>query len=189
MIEEPFTEYELNKLKSLCETVEKAKEKILEYDFVSATHKIHLILMDLNAYVHSTEYWKNLQNKYYVSKIFCIVFEFIRIVSILLKPYLPDLCISINKFIGNEISKMKLNYCFFRIGNNQISEIYDEFTICYISSIQELKEFNLQIHDKDKGYYRIDLDYKQKIFINKVKLEKEVENKNSNRNNNKKNKK
>lgn len=190
-LREPLTKQELAQLRNLCELVEKSKEAVLSYDFVSAIHKIHLILIDLNTYVHSTEYWKNLNNENYVSKIFCTVFEFIRIVSILIKPILPELSVSINKFIGRDDKYINLNYCWFRINKSQIFEIYDEDAISGVLAGEEIGEFYNEINQREKGYFKIDLDYKDKIFINKVKVEKESVNQrqNKNNNNNKKNKK
>ena len=184
-LEEPFSKEELNQLRNLCDLVENAKEAVLSYNFVSAIHKIHLILIDLNTYVHSTEYWKNLNNKNYVSKIFCTVLEFIRIVSILIKPILPDLSVNINKFIGGNDTNMNLNYCWFRINKSHISLIYEEDDISNIFDDKNLREFYNEINQREKGYFKIDLAHKDKIFINKVKVQKEAGNQRPNKNHNK----
>lgn len=189
LLEEPFSKVELEQIRNLCDLVEKAKEAIISYDFVSAIHKVHLILIDLNVYVHSTEYWKNLNNKNYVSKIFCTVFEFIRIVSILIKPILPELSDNINKFIGNHDTKINLNYCWFRIMRNQINEIYEDETISNLLEDINLSEFYNEINQREKGYFKVDQAHKHKIFINKVKVEKENPNQKQNKNNKIRNKK
>lgn len=188
-LEEHFNKEELKRLRNLCEIVEKAKEAIICYDFVSSIHKVHLILLDLNAYVHSTEYWKNMQNTNYVSKIFCTVFEFLRIVTILIKPILPDLSVNITKFIGSKDSNLNLNYCWFRINKNQFHDVYDEDALVKISNYENLNEFYDEINQREKGYFKVNLVYKDKIFINKVKVEKEAGNQKLNRNNNNKSKK
>lgn len=181
-LDEPFNKEELEKLRFLCEMIEKAKEAILSYDFISATQKIHLILIELNAYVHSTQFWKNLNNKNYVSKIFCVVFEILRIVSILMKPFLSELSININKFIGNNENRINLTYCWFRINFDQILEIYEEKQVMNILSNNDLKDFYNEIYCKEKGYFNIDLKYKEKIFIRKVKDESETNKKNLDKN-------
>lgn len=188
-LEEPFTKEEMERIKNLCEIVEKAKEAVLSYDFISLIHKMHLLLIDLNTYVHSTEYWKNLQNKNYVSKIFCTVFEFIRIVSVLIKPILPELSLNITSFIGSDYSRVNLNYCWFRINENQFIDIYDQDSLTKIKECSNLKLFFDEINIREIGYFNVDQTFKDKIFINKVRIEKEADKKKQSKNNNKRVKK
>lgn len=186
IIEEQFSEDELQKIRSYSALIEDSKAALLQYDFVSATHKIHLLLIELNTLVHSTEYWKNLSNKNYVSKIFCIVIEYVRQVAILMNPFLPELSLNLAKFMGFDDSKMFLKFCFFRINNQQMREIYDNETIDFINSNSDLKEFLNEVNNSDKGYFKIHLSYKEKIFITKVKQEIETNSSGTNNRNNSK---
>lgn len=170
-IVEKFSDDHLKFIKNNCILIESAKDFLLKYDFVAASHKIHLVLLELNCLVHSTEYWKHLNDKDYVSSIFCLVFEFIRIVTILLKPYLPEYIKDLNKFLGFLEDKIMIKYSFFRLNNKQIDQIYDAESLNVIKNNKEIKNFLNEVEDVENGYYKLKLDLKEKIFINKVKIE------------------
>ena len=176
----------MEKIKNYLNLIEKAKESLVNYDFISCTHKIHLVLLELNTLIHSTEYWKNVENKKYCEKIFCVTIECIRIISILLRPFLPELSLNISNYIGFSEEYLMLKYSFFRFPKRNLEEIYHDDTILEINENEDLKNFNNLVDEK--GYFLIDYELKDKIFINKVKEDK-TKDRNNNNNNKKGNKK
>jgi methionyl-tRNA synthetase len=186
-----LNEEDLHKIRNYINLIEKAKESLVNYDFISCTHKIHLVLLELNTLIHSTEYWKNVNNIQYCEKIFCVTIECIRIISILLRPFLPELSLSISNYIGFSEDYLMLKYSFFRFSKENIKEIYHDETILEIFDDEKLREFNEIINVK--GYFFLNYDQKDKIFISKVKeiksnsKSKSKSNSNSNSDNKEKN--
>ena len=132
--------------------INSAKKSLVEFDFIASIHKIHLVLINLNNQLHLSEFWKKHSDREELEQLICFTYEFTRIVTILYKPILPELMIDVNKFIGNNENNIKLDKCFFRMNNtDDFNELTDEL-------------FNKGIKD---GYFKIDITYKEKIFINK----------------------
>jgi methionyl-tRNA synthetase len=153
---EKFSEENQIKIKENLVHVNNAICELNNFNFIQAAHQIHLILLNLNNLIQTSEFWKKTEDIEYIKEIACFSFEFIRIISILFYPYLPELMGYVNKYIGVDDKFIKFKYCFFR-GIN--IDIY--------SKNPELREFNSIIKN---GYFKVDLSYKNKIFVNKIKI-------------------
>ena len=130
-----------------------------KYDFITASIKVHLLLLELNNFVHLSQFWLKKDDKKYLEEILCFTLEFVRLASILLKPFLPELMENIHQFLGIETDKMKIDYCYFR------RESFDKVTSN--KSFAYNKEFNDNL--KTHGYFKIDLSKKESIFVTKNK--------------------
>jgi len=131
-----------------------------KYDFMTASQKIHLILLELNNLVHSSKFWLRIEDKKFLSEVVCFTLEFIRITSILLKPFLPDLMINIHKFLGVDPNNMKIDCCFFRMKNSfQSGKLIND----------KLLKYNMDFNNvlKEHGYFKIDFGMKNVIFVTK----------------------
>lgn len=139
--------------------VESAKLELLNYNFIQAAHYIHLILLNLNNVVTTSEFWKKTDNHRLINQIACFSLEFLRIVSILYSPFLPELMGNVSRYLGID------------------PDIYTKFKFCVFRGVK-IGDVNLQDEEEiikfntlavNKGYYNIDYSFKSKIFINKVK--------------------
>jgi methionyl-tRNA synthetase len=146
-----------SKINENIQIVEEAKTLLLEYNFTPAAGKIHQLLSNLNHLIHSSEFWKKLDDEEYIKKISCFTFEFLRISTILLTPYLPELMKNVSYFIGIKPYYLNFKFCFFR----DLSSISDNMI--------DLQLINFKEMAREFGYFRVDLNYKSKIFIPKMK--------------------
>jgi methionyl-tRNA synthetase len=136
--------------------INSAKADLINFDFIACIHKLHLVLINLNNHVHSSEFWKKADEKEEIIQLACFTYEFVRIVSILYKPILPQLMSNINKFIGIDETNVNLNNTNFRLLND------DNNT--KLGTSPKLFDQNAK-----EGYFKIDMSYKNLIFVNKKK--------------------
>jgi methionyl-tRNA synthetase len=151
---EKFSEESQIKIKENLVHVNNAINELNNFNFIQAAHQVHLILLNLNNLIQTSEFWKKTEDKEYIREIACFSFEFIRIISILFYPFLPELMGNVNRYIGIEDKFINFKYCFFRGINNE-------------SNDPEVLHFNSKVND---GYFKVDLSYKNKIFVNKIKI-------------------
>ena len=59
------------------------------YEFSIVSFNVHSILLDLNKFIHSSEFWK-IENKELLKQIIVFTMESIRILMIFLHPFIPD---------------------------------------------------------------------------------------------------
>lgn len=137
----------------------KAIINLKNYDFIGAAAQLHLLLLNLNTLVHKVEFWKDKENKVKLSNLGCTVFEFVRIISILFKPFLPELMVNLHKYIGLNQNDMKLKNCKFRI--KQLTE--DKINKLNSKEISEILDFDFE----EKTYFDLKRDYKNTIFVQK----------------------
>ena len=174
-----------------------------KYDFITASIKIHLLLLELNNFVHMTQFWLKADEKKFLAEITCFTLEFLRLTSILLKPFLPELMINIHRFLGLDEKDMKINNCFFRMNNldllnqlqkdlnrdlnNDLSKDLQKDVVKDVDRIdQNIDDSNCFIYEFNKnfnsqlslnGYFNININMKDLIFIKKSKNSNKVINK------------
>jgi methionyl-tRNA synthetase len=139
------------------ELINSAKADLIEFNFIACIHKVHLVLINLNNHVHATEFWKKSDQKEDIIQLACFTYEFIRIVAILYKPILPTLMSNINKYIGIDQSKINFANTDFRLLDTENVEK---------SGIACNTQHNQTAND---GYFNINTNYKNLIFVNKKK--------------------
>ncbi len=138
------------------ELINSAKLDIFNFDFIACIHKVHLVLINLNNYVHSSEFWKKIDQRDELTQLACFTYEFIRIVTILYKPILPQLMSNINKYIGIDEADITFTNTNFRLLDT------DNITN---ANIRYSDQFNAK-----EGYFKINTTYKNLIFVNKKKI-------------------
>jgi methionyl-tRNA synthetase len=140
--------------------INSARNGLLTHDFIATIHKVHLVLFNLNNFVHSSEFWKKNYIQDELAQLCCYVYEFLRIISIMYRPILPKLMLNINKYIGVDENKVLLCNSYFRLTNEEnINEVYSEFKLP-----EKFKQFN---EESKNGYFQIYPEYKELIFIKK----------------------
>lgn len=93
------------------------------FDFNLLSHYTHLILIDLNKFIHSIEPWNvsnninnNIEtdiNKQKLKEILVFIIETMRICSIILYPIVPDLTVNFHKLIGVDLNLSVSNIRYF----------------------------------------------------------------------------
>jgi methionyl-tRNA synthetase len=165
---EDFTKEFEEKIEENIIHVNNAKQDLCDYNFVNAAQNVHNILLNLNNIVHNSEFWKRSGEDEYLRQLGCFIIEFIRIISVLFYPYLPELMGNVHKFIGVEEKYIKLKFCFFRMKvDSQKIDNLKKNSINRSNNDREIMEFNNL--SETHGYFRIDQNIKNRIFINKVK--------------------
>jgi methionyl-tRNA synthetase len=156
-----FNNEYIQKIKENMSLINSARADLINNDFTTATYKVHLVLINLNNFVHASEFWKKQMSKDELSQLSCYVYEFIRIATILYRPLLPQLMININKFIGIGEDKVFLDFSYFRLADEENKkQVYsDEFNLS-----DDFQKFN---EESKSGYFNIDMKFKEIIFINK----------------------
>jgi methionyl-tRNA synthetase len=157
---EKFSDSMLEKIKDNLIHVNNAIIDLNNFNFIQAAHQVHLILLNLNNLIQNSEFWKKTDDTEYIKELACFSIEFIRIISILFHPFLPELMGNVNRYFGIDNNFAKFKYCFFRgvaiEGVNKIS-----------LNDPQLNDFNNMVKD---GYFNVDISYKEKIFVNKIKI-------------------
>lgn len=128
----------INELSALNEEV---KSHLMNFNFISAAHQINMILLQLNNLVHSSEFWKHLDNEQLIREVSVITLEFCRIVTILYKPFIKEISDVIYEFIGHDLKEISFKYCHFR---------------------------QYETINKETGYFKIDYPKRSKIFLKKL---------------------
>lgn len=160
-----FDEGFIQKIKDNLVHATGARNDLIKYDFVGTSHKVHLILISLNNIIHTTEFWKRTDENEFLVQLSCFILEWVRVISILLKPILPELMSNLSKFVGYDSEEIKMKNAYFRLTDKEnIKHVYSDVESNIISN----DAFNNAV--LDRGYFNVNINYKEKIFIEKKKL-------------------